>query len=122
MNEALDKISSINKIEDIKVELDSVVETPSMPGKDRYTTNFKVWFKVGELKTKIEVYGYSNCKFIFPYFARSVDVETQKKMKIHATKLGYKLSPFGIIDRNTDKIVDNGIRTIKELCDYLSGE
>jgi DNA polymerase/3'-5' exonuclease PolX len=135
MNNILDQLTEITNIGDLPVELDSVSETPSKPiGSKRSSTTVKLWFKVGILKTKVEIYGYSNCEFIFPYFARSADVNLQKKIKIHANKRGYKLSPWGLDKKDTDepitddleqvelirkKIGKDNIETLKELFNFL---
>lgn len=134
MNNVLDSVTAITDI-GIPVELDSVAETPSRPVKGkRYSTSIKLWFKVGKLKTKVEIYGYSNAEFIFPYFARSADVNLQKKIKMHALKNGYKLSPWSLDLRDTDtsietipeqvelireKLGKSKIETIKDLFDFL---
>ncbi len=99
MNNILDKLAEVTEIGgDLSVELDSVTETPSKAVKGkRYSTAIKMWFKVGSLKTKVEIYGYANTEFIFPYFARAGEVDLQKKVKMQALKKGYKLSPFGIL-------------------------
>ena len=124
MLNVLDKLSEIKIIDNIPVILDSVVETPSKPsGKQtQYTTSIKMWFMMpNNLKTKIEIYGYSNCEFCFPFFARAADVELQKKIKIHASKKGYKLGPWGIMNKDTNEIAEGSenIKTIKEIYKFL---
>jgi predicted nucleotidyltransferase len=131
MIEVLDEIVKLTDIGNLPVELDSVSETPSKPSRDnrRYYTGIKIWFKVGFLKTKIEIYGYSNCKFFYPYFARCIQPDLQKKIKICASKLDYKLSPYGLLDKNTDeninsdiireKIGKDEIATLKDLFKFL---
>lgn len=131
MNSVLDKLTEVTVIgEDLKVELDSVTETPSKAiiGK-RYTTAIKLWFKVGILKTKIEIYGYTDAEFCFPYFARSGEVNLQKKVKLLAIKKGYKLSPFGLFLKESDEEIDktivsekigkNKIESIRDLFNIL---
>ncbi len=135
MNNILDQLSEVTKIDDLPVKLDSVTETPSKAVKGRkYSTSIKMWFKIGSLKTKIEIYGYANTEFIFPYFARAGDVDLQKKVKIQALKKGYKLSPWSLDLKDTDisidtipeqvelirqKIGKDKIETIKELFNFL---
>jgi hypothetical protein len=135
MNSVLDKLTEVTDIGDLPVELDSVTETPSkaIKGK-RYSTAIKLWFKVASLKTKVEIYGYANTEFVFPYFARAGEVSLQKKVKIQALKKGYKLSPWSLDIKDTDipietiseqietmreKIGKDKIETIKELFDFL---
>jgi DNA polymerase/3'-5' exonuclease PolX len=139
MLNVLDDLAEVNDIDPDKsfpVSLDSVTETPSKAIKDkRYTTAIKMWFKVGNLKTKIEIYGYTNTQFVFPYFARAGEVNLQKKVKLHALKRGYKLSPWGLDFKDTDKSIENDseqiylikqkigkekIETIRELFDFLN--
>jgi DNA polymerase/3'-5' exonuclease PolX len=130
MMRVLDDLSEVTDIGNLPVELDLVSETPSRPNNtERYATSIKMWFKVGILKTKIEIYGYTNCEFVFPYFARSAEVNLQKKIKIHASKRGFRLSPYGLFLSNTDeevssqvifnKIGKNQISTIRNLFDFL---
>jgi len=121
----LDQLSIVTDIGDLPVELDSVVETPSRNA----ATTIKMWFKVGkEIKTKIEIYGYSGCQFCFPYFARSAQINVQKKIKIQAIKMGYRLSPYGLFIKDTDLEVDEDvivekigkpIETIRDIFDFL---
>lgn len=136
MNQVLDNLSDVSDIGNLQVELDSVTETPSKPIKGkRYSTSIKLWFKVGSLKTKVEIYGYSNTEFCFPYFARSAEVNLQKKVKIQALKQGYKLGPWGLDLKDTDmsietipelvelikeKLGKNKIETIKDLFKFLN--
>ncbi len=127
----LDQLTEVRNIGELPVKLDSVIETPSKLNKNNkiYSTAIKMWFKVGTLKTKIEIYGYSNCEFCFPYFARSAEVNLQKKVKMQAIKLGYKLSPYGLFIKDTNDEVDSDtvlekigkqkITTIKNLFDFL---
>ena len=138
MNDILDEITEITEIgieAPISVELDSVAETPSRPIKGkRYSTSIKLWFKVGELKTKVEIYGYANAEFSFPYFARSAEVNLQKKVKMQALRKGYKLSPWSLDIKDTDVAIENvpeqvnilrekigkdKIATLKELFQFL---
>jgi predicted nucleotidyltransferase len=135
MNNVLDLITEVNDIGNLLVELDSVTETPSKPIKGkRYSTSIKLWFKVGKLKTKVEIYGYSNTDFVFPYFARSAEVNLQKKVKMQALRNGYKLSPWSLDLKDTDmsietvpeqvelirqKLGKDKIETIKELFEFL---
>lgn len=122
MTHVLDHLTEVTDIgsedESFPVELDSVTETPSRAVKGkRYSTAVKMWFKVKSLKTKVEIYGYSNTEFIFPYFARAGEVNLQKKVKFHALKKGYKLSPWSLDIKDTDSSIENGpeqVELIKE--------
>lgn len=105
LNKLLDNLADITKIGNKNVKLDSVTETPSKSlSKQRYSTGIKMWFETSSTKTKIEIYGYSMSTddFCFAYFARSADVNLQKKIKFHASKKGYKLSPYGLFDKESD--------------------
>jgi len=95
MNCLLDRLST--KLENVQ----EILETPSLPPKDknkRYSTSIKMWFKnaTGGSGTKVEIYGYSNAKFMFPFFARAGDVRQQKDVKFQAIKAGYKLGPWSL--------------------------
>jgi DNA polymerase/3'-5' exonuclease PolX len=118
LNEILDKLTRLTRIQNLSVSLDSVVETPSKPTKSRYTTGIKAWFNMPDgKKTKIEIYGYSMDleDFCFAYYARAADVDLQKKIKYFASRKGYKLSPFGLFDKKTD----NSIYKIPEQLEIL---
>jgi hypothetical protein len=130
MKNLLDKLVLLKHAGNLEVEFDSVVETPSKPiNESRYSCSVKLWYKVGILKTKVEIYGYSKCEICFPYFARSAEVNLQKKVKYHASKQGYKLSPWNLDIKDTDipisselifqKIGKNEITSIKDLFKFL---
>jgi len=137
MNKVLDKLTEITCIGgEEEVEFESVTETPSkaIKGK-RYSTSIKMWFKIGLQKRKIEIYGYTNAKFIYPFFARSAEVNLQKKLKMQAIRHGYKLSPWSLDLKDTDicietipeqveliesKLGKNKIETLKDLFCFLN--
>jgi hypothetical protein len=138
LNLTLDKLSEITKVSDLDIELISVDETPRRPksGETRYSTNVKIWFNnlTDNKKTKIELYGYAQNidEFCFVYFARGASVELQKKIKIHASKNGYKLGPWALDKKGTDvpaweyepelfkeRIGKEKITTIREIYKFL---
>lgn len=116
----LDKLTEVTDIGNLKVSLDSVVEIPIKSDNiKRYSTCIKLWFNVDDKKTKIEIYGYTNTKFIYPYFARSANVNLQKKVKLQAMRKGLKLSPWGLIIKDTDINIEDQPKYIEFIKDKL---
>ncbi len=118
MTELFEKLCAL----DGKIKLFDVIQKPSI-GTDKkfYSTHFKLVLEKDKKLIKLEVYGYSNCNFIFPYFARTATVEEQKKLKLKAASLGYILSPWGILEKDTRNLVkkSDSITTIKDIYNFL---
>jgi hypothetical protein len=124
LNKILDELT-LNMPKDIKLE--EVLGTPTKPKDehDYYSTSIKLWYSIGKenssKKIKVEIYGYSMpiLYFFYPFFARSADVELQKKLKNLAIKKGFKLSPFGLFNNKTNKIVKDMPLNLEELTKFL---
>ena len=105
------------------ISFDTALQYPKKyTNKKYYSTNIKILFKTKKGIIKVEIYGYSKCKFIYPYFSRTANTELQKKIKLYASKKNILLSPWGLIDKNTNDIVKGSeyIKNIEDLYTFLN--